>query len=155
MWHCNFFFSSPFSPYPLVIFLCSLHFCSSALLLSISTSLVMAPAVCGSAFHNGWRQPRFRAQGPWRGSGWSQRARRARRGAHRGFGSGGSRGSHRGSVWVWGTLGAGASPSPAQPAEVPVQRQQQTRPVSCGGRVSQPHASNTRLHPVISSCGSP
>lgn len=98
--------------------------------------VAMALIVTGAAIYNRQRHPRLRTPAPWRTPGKSQRPWGVGRRTNWGVSPSRLRGAYGWSTRSWGSLGTGAPPSPAQPEEIPVQRQQQTRPLACCWRVS-------------------
>lgn len=98
----------------------------------------VAPSAAGAAVHRG-QHARLGTPAPWRSAGWLRRPGRTggpRGRSDRRLGAGRYRGLHGGSGGLNGTLGPGAPPSPAQPEEVSLQRQQQAGPLAGGGGVS-------------------
>lgn len=103
-------------------------------------STAVAPSAAGAAVYRG-QHARLGTPAPWRSAGRVRRPGRPGglgRGSDRRLGAGRYRGLHGGSAGLYGTLGPRAPPSPAQPEEVPVQRQQQAGPLAGGGGVSDP-----------------
>lgn len=114
----------------------------------------MALIVTGAAIYNRQRHPRLRTSAPWRTPGKSQRPWGVGWRTNWGVSPSRLRGAYGWSTRSWGSLGTGAPPSPAQPQEIPVQRQQQTRPLACCWRVSSCALSLlSDLHPPIFDSG--
>lgn len=101
----------------------------------------VAPSAAGAAVHGG-QHARLGTPAPWSSAEWLQRPGGPRGSggpwgrSDRRLGAGRYRGLHGGSGGLNGTLGPGAPPSPAQPEEVSLQRQQQAGPLAGSGGVS-------------------